>query len=141
MTFIIRFLQEQPLILLLYISLSQSDIIMHEFSIARSIVDIAEEAVASKQAKAVEQIVLDIGQLSGIELDALLFVWDAATRSSVLEGAKRVINTVPGKARCLECKGIFQTAELMDTCPECGSYFFDVLQGKELQVKSLTLIK
>ena len=114
---------------------------MHEFSIARSIVDIAEEAVASRQGRSVEQIVLDIGQLSGIELDALRFVWEAATKESVLEEAKRVINTIPGKAKCLECGQEFQPVELMDTCSHCGSYFFDIITGKEMQVRSLTIVK
>lgn len=114
---------------------------MHEFSIARSIVDIAEEAVAARQGKTVERVTLDIGQLSGIELDALTFVWDAATKESVLESAERVINIIPGQAKCLECGEEFEPAVLMDACPQCGSYFYDILKGKEMQVRSLVIIK
>lgn len=114
---------------------------MHEFSIARSIVDIAEEAVTARQAKAVERIVLDIGRLSGIELDALSFVWDAATKESVLEGAEREVHIIQAQAKCLECEQVFEPVELMDACPQCGSYFYDILKGKEMQVRSLVIIK
>ncbi len=113
---------------------------MHEFSIARSIVDIAEEAVANRKGKAVERIVLNIGALSGIELDALAFVWEAAVKESVLEHSERVIHTIPASARCLECGKEFQPTDLLDKCSHCGSYFFDILKGKELQVKSLTIL-
>lgn len=114
---------------------------MHEFSIALSIVDIAEEAVASNCGTAVERIVLDVGQLSGIELDALSFVWDAATKSSVLEGAERDIHIIPGKAICLECQQEFEASTLIAECKQCGSYFYDILEGKELQVRSITIMK
>jgi hydrogenase nickel incorporation protein HypA/HybF len=114
---------------------------MHEFSIARSIVDIAEEAVTSREGRSVERIILDIGRLSGIELDALTFVWEAATKESVLEGAERIINTIPARAKCLECEQEFEPAELMDACPHCGSYFYDILKGKEMQVRSLVIVK
>lgn len=114
---------------------------MHEFSIARSIVEIAEEAVAERGGRAVERIELNIGRLSGIELDALHFVWDSATADSVLEGAEKIIRRIPAKARCLDCGQAFSPADLLDLCPECGSYFFDLINGKELQVKSLTIVK
>lgn len=60
---------------------------MHELSIVLSIVDIAEQQVALNDAQSVEEIELEIGQLAGVEWDALDFAWEAATKHTVLEKA------------------------------------------------------
>ena len=44
---------------------------MHEMSIALGIVKIAEEEVVKHEAKYISEIVLEIGELSGIELDSV----------------------------------------------------------------------
>lgn len=112
---------------------------MHELSIALGIVDIAEKEVRKANAKTVEEIILQIGTLSGIEPDALEFIWPSAVEGTVLEQARRNIQYIEGKARCLECDTTFPLQQAFDNCPACGSYFKEVLQGKELKVKSLVL--
>jgi len=112
---------------------------MHELSIALSIVDIAEEEVRKAGAHQVERIELDIGSLSGVEIDALEFIWEEAVRASVLEKADRRINRIPGMARCVECDEKFEMKQLFDACPRCQQYFNDIIQGKELKVRSLTV--
>ncbi|MEJ2004400.1 MAG: hydrogenase maturation nickel metallochaperone HypA [Cyclobacteriaceae bacterium] len=87
-----------------------------------------------------ERIELEIGELSGVEIAALEFIWEGAVRKSVLEKAERSINKVPGRARCMECSEEFDMEQLFDACPKCQQYFNDIIQGKELKVKSLTII-
>ena len=113
---------------------------MHEFSIAMNIVDIAEKEVRKHQAERVEAIELDIGRLSGIEPAALDFAWDQAVIRTVLEKAERKINYVKGKALCRTCGREFEIEYVFDECPHCHSYEKDFLSGRELIVKSLTLI-
>lgn len=113
---------------------------MHELSIIASIVDIAEKQVKKSGARKVEKIELEIGELAGVEWHALDFVWEAGVEKSVLENSKREIEKIPGSARCLECEMVFAVKELYDACPKCGSYFNEILRGKELRVKALTLI-
>ena len=112
---------------------------MHELSIAMSIVEIAREEVTKAGANHVTQIELDVGKLSGVELSSLEFVWDVAVRSTVLESAERKINHIPGIGKCLECAREFEMEQIFDACPECHQYFNDIIQGKELKVRSLTL--
>lgn len=114
---------------------------MHEFSIARSIVNIAEEEVRKAGAKVVEEIELDIGELSGIEMDSLEFVWDAAVKGTVLNNAKRLVNKIDGRAKCQNCKTEFEMHQLFDACPKCNNYFNSILSGKELKIKSITINK
>ena len=110
---------------------------MHELSIAMGIVKIAEDELNKTDAKQVDEIELDIGLLAGVEFSSLEFVWPSAVENTVLEGAKRTINTIRGKARCLECQFDFQLESHYDCCPECDSPFKEIVQGRELRVKSL----
>lgn len=113
---------------------------MHEFSLARSVVDIAEYEVKKAHAKKVTSISLKIGTCVGVEPDAFKFAWQSAVKDSVLEDAERIIYNVEGKAHCRDCHSEFVFDELYDPCPECGSYNKDILQGREFLVESMTVI-
>ena len=112
---------------------------MHELSIAKSIVEIAEKEVQKAAAHRVEEIELDIGRLAGIEYESLEFVWDVAVRQSVLSAAKKTINRLPGKGKCMECATEFELQNLFDACPTCHHYFNEIIGGKELRIKSITI--
>ena len=112
---------------------------MHELSIVMSILDIANETVSKHQATGVEAIELDIGAIAGIEPDALDFAWQAAIPGTVLADAERAIHHIPGQGKCLECEITFNMPSLYTHCPVCGGYFTDVVAGKELKIRSLTL--
>jgi hydrogenase nickel incorporation protein HypA/HybF len=112
---------------------------MHELSIVLSIIETAEEQARKHGAPYLEEINLEIGTLAGIEPDALEFAWEAAVTGTVLASARRNIRYVPGRARCMECEHEFSMQQFFDTCPQCGSFFNDLLQGRELKIKSLVL--
>ncbi|MBT8177720.1 MAG: hydrogenase maturation nickel metallochaperone HypA [Eudoraea sp.] len=110
---------------------------MHEMSIAISIVKIAEEEAKKAKVRHFAAIDLEIGTLAGIEFDALDFVWEAAVQQTVLEKAEKRIIKIPAKARCADCDQAYSLSFVYDACPSCGSYNKNILQGKELRVKSL----
>jgi hydrogenase nickel incorporation protein HypA/HybF len=112
---------------------------MHELSIAMSIVDLAAEQAARHDAVAIEEIELDIGCLSGVEMESFDFAWKQAVKRTILETATRKVNRIEGKARCLECGTSFDMQHLYDSCPNCNSHFSEIISGKELKVKSLVL--
>jgi len=64
---------------------------MHELSVAIGIVNIAEKETQKANKKRVELIELEIGSLSGVELDSLEYVWNVAVKGTVLEGAEKNI--------------------------------------------------
>lgn len=113
---------------------------MHELSIALGIVKIAEVETAKAKATSVTKIELEIGVLSGIELDSLNFIWESAIKETVLEFAEKEIIVINGKGKCVDCDTEFEMVNLFDPCPYCNSYFKGILQGKELRVKALEVI-
>ena len=110
---------------------------MHELSIVLSIVEIAETQTKTVKASRVDRIDLEIGELAGVAFDALDFAWELGVKNSVLQGAERHIHHIEGKARCMDCGHIFPIHQLFDACPSCGQFLLDIVQGKELRVKSL----
>jgi hydrogenase nickel incorporation protein HypA/HybF len=112
---------------------------MHELSIVLNIIHIAESEAVKAGAVAVKRIELDIGKLSTVEPMAFDFAWKQAVRSTMLEHAERVTNYISGKGRCTECGAVFGMNELYDPCPACGSYLSEVIEGRELQVKSMNI--
>lgn len=110
---------------------------MHELSIVLSIIQIAEKELAKNNASSIEEIEMDIGVLSNIEMSAFEFAWQQAVKGTVLENALKKINRINGKAQCLKCTTQFEIQNLYDDCHKCGSHQTQILAGKELQVKSL----
>ncbi|MCW5519842.1 hydrogenase maturation nickel metallochaperone HypA [Aureitalea sp. L0-47] len=108
-------------------------------SVALGIVSIAEKELEKTNAKQVDLIELDIGDLAGIELDSLNFVWPTAVKNTVLENAKKKINIIKGRAKCVDCESEFELENFYDQCPKCESFSKTILFGKELRVKSLEI--
>lgn len=113
---------------------------MHELSIVISIVDLATQEVRKANANEVETIELEIGKLSGVEMDALDFAWQSSIKGTVLEHAQRIVHRPDGMGKCLECGKTFPTESYFDACPHCGEFYTEIIKGKELKVKTLTLV-
>jgi len=112
---------------------------MHELSIVMGIIEIAEDAIASKPDYLVKSIELEIGTMAGVIPEALDLAWESATKDGVLQNAERKIIWVDAEAKCSDCGTLFQINELYDACPRCGSFYSDILKGKELRVKALEI--
>ena len=106
-------------------------------SIALGIVKIAEDERQKANAQHVDRIELEIGALSGVELESLDFVWPMAVKDTALEKAAYQVDYKEGVAECLECGQQYHIDNLYDSCPICHGYFKDIVSGQELRVKSL----
>lgn len=112
---------------------------MHEFSIAVSIVDIALEHANKAGAKTVNEVELEIGELSGVVYEAMETAMDAAIKGTLLENARVKILRIPGMGKCLSCNSTFKLFNFFDPCPHCGAFAPEVLSGKELSIKSINV--
>jgi hydrogenase nickel incorporation protein HypA/HybF len=110
---------------------------MHELSIAMSIVDMAQEEAERRDVK-IDAVHLDLGPLSGLVAEALLFSYEVACRGTRLEGSRLVINKVPIEVYCPDCK-TQRTLSSMQwfCCPECSTPTSEVIHGRELSITAL----
>lgn len=113
---------------------------MHEMSIAINIIDLTEEEVNKAGAKKVESIELEVGELSGIVIEALEFALEEAVKETILEDANIIITHKNAKAKCVKCQKEFQTDDLFTACPYCNAFESEIIQGKELKIKSLVVV-
>jgi hydrogenase nickel incorporation protein HypA/HybF len=109
---------------------------MHELSIAQSILSIAENAVPQSNA-VVTSVGLQIGELSGIEIESLKFALSVIKENTVLGKADLDIEVIKGEAQCTDCKKVFPMSYFGCCCPQCGSYFVKVLKGREMKVLNI----
>ena len=73
---------------------------MHELSIARSIVELVEEQADNRGASVVEELELEIGHLSGVEIQTLEFALDSAIKGSKLENKAFIGKMVSQSLHC-----------------------------------------
>jgi hydrogenase nickel incorporation protein HypA/HybF len=110
---------------------------MHEMAIAEGILGIVEDAARDQGFSRVKEIRLEIGALSGVEVEALRFCLGAVLHDSVAAGARIELETLPGAGWCLVCGETVPIAALYDACPQCGGYQVQATGGTEMRVKDL----
>lgn len=110
---------------------------MHEMSLAESVLQAIESAALKDQFQKVATVWLEIGQLSGVEPEAMRFCFDAVTRDSVAAGARLEIIATPGQGWCMACAKTVPMTEVFGECPECGGFQLQVTSGTEMRIKEL----
>ena len=107
---------------------------MHELSIANSILDaVRAEAVRRPGARLVK-VGVRVGELSGIQPDALSFSFEALVRGSNLEPLALEIEDCPRRQRCPECGREFEVHDFDTACPACGEVRTRCISGDELDL-------
>jgi hydrogenase nickel incorporation protein HypA/HybF len=113
---------------------------MHELSIALSLVEMAAEEAARRGGAQIQALYLKLGPLSGVVKEALLFSWEAACSGTPLAGSRLVIEEVPVKVYCPDCRAERTLASPQKfCCPICQAPTPEVRQGRELEVVALEI--
>ena len=111
---------------------------MHEMAIVEGILDIAFDYAAKNQSSKIEAITLKIGEMSGVEMEALNMSFEVLTKDTIAEGAKLIVNKIPLIGQCNKCNKEFHIEHYNFFCPECDGILI-LKSGRELQVESLDL--
>jgi hydrogenase nickel incorporation protein HypA/HybF len=110
---------------------------MHEMSLAEGVRGIVEDAARAQGFSRVKAVVLEIGDLSSVQTDALCFCLEVVLRDTLAEGAEICVETVPGAGYCKQCARTVTIGQRYDACPECGSYQVQATSGMEMRVREL----
>ncbi len=112
---------------------------MHELSIASAIVDRTRDVSEKNGNARVLKIALRIGEISGVEPDALRFGFEALCRDTPLQDTVLEIEFCRRKQRCNGCTAEFEPESFLTTCPRCGADDSVCIAGKELDVRFIEL--
>jgi hydrogenase nickel incorporation protein HypA/HybF len=110
---------------------------MHELAITQSILGIALDEAAKRNVSRVISIKISIGDFSGVIPQLIQEYYNIASKGTVAENAKLILERVPITISCLSC-GTESTVLMTSVkCPECGSDQIKLLTGREFYVNSL----
>ena len=111
---------------------------MHEMTLTESVVRILEGEAARHGFSRVKLVRLEIGELSHVDPESILFCFGAvAGRSPLTSGAEMKIVRAPGQAHCLDCGDTVPLADRLAPCPRCGGARLVITGGEEMRVKEM----
>lgn len=110
---------------------------MHEVSLCEGILKVIEEEAVRQSFRNVKQVCLEIGELAGVEIDAMRFSFDIVMKGTVADGATLTIEETPGMARCHQCRQTVAIRQRFEACPLCDNYPLALLSGDELRIREL----
>jgi hydrogenase nickel incorporation protein HypA/HybF len=106
-------------------------------SLAEGVLQIIEEAARTQGFSRVREVRLEVGQLAGVEVEALRFCLDAVLRGSLAEDARLEVEHTPGAGWCMLCGMTVPIAAYYDPCPRCGGHQVTPTAGMQMRVKDL----
>jgi hydrogenase nickel incorporation protein HypA/HybF len=106
---------------------------MHELSIAQSVVDAVCERAAGRPVRSVR---LEVGALTAVVPEAMLFCFDLATEGTPAAGARLDIERRDAAVHCNSCGTEFAPPDAILLCG-CGSADVAVTSGRELRILTM----
>ena len=113
---------------------------MHEQSIVASLLSMALEDAKKDNARRIVSIKLVVGELTGVEKDAVSFYFGFMAKNTIAAGASLEFNYTKAQLRCRDCDIIFPREKLKFNCPECHKKAIEIVGGRELYIESMEII-
>ncbi len=110
---------------------------MHELRIAKDLSEIVLEAASREKLSRVTRINISFGQMIQIVPDIFNFAFREIVGETIAKEAEIEIEILPVKLKCRACKDEFMINDIIFACKNCGSTDLDIIQGKELFIKSI----
>jgi len=120
---------------------------MHEISIAGAIIDAVLDAAKKNNAIKVEEVFLEIGELTALNPGQLKFIFETISVGTEAEGARYNIEVIRPLINCKRCSynGPIEFFEKLHfllpviKCPKCGEADVDIIAGRECCVKKIKI--
>ena len=109
-------------------------------SIAVNIIELCEKELEKAKGRRIEKLNLVVGKLSGIVVESLQFALEVSKPKGPLSEAELIIEEIPASMKCINCGAEFESDDYYIPCPACNDFRHEILGGKELLVKSLTVM-
>lgn len=114
-------------------------ILVHELTVATSLIELASARAAREGGGRISRVVIRVGVLQHVAR-SIRFCFEAAARGTPCEGAVLEIEEVPLTVRCPNCgEGKVPSGPYNFRCRDCGAPTPHVVTGRELQFVSLSL--
>ena len=112
---------------------------MHELSIIKALIKSVEEYQRAEQANQVKSLRIEVGNMTCVDADRLLFCFDMVKQDAGLSDVDLCIDPVQATAQCLSCGHRYEIRRVGEPC-KCGSYKHDLLSGNELNLTEIEFV-
>jgi len=114
---------------------------MHELAIANSLFQAVQTEAQRHPGMRVGRVGLRIGELSGVDPEALRFSFDAIVKETPFDPLPLEIELCPRRHCCPGCGHTFPVREpdYASDCPRCGGKQTECVSGTELEFSYLEL--
>jgi hydrogenase nickel incorporation protein HypA/HybF len=110
---------------------------MHEIGIANSVLDAVRAERRRFPAGHIYKVGVRIGELAGVDPDAMSFCFEALVRGTELEPLALEIEYCARRYQCRSCGRSYAAPKEDLACPECGMWDSQFLGGDELELAYL----
>ena len=110
---------------------------MHEMGLMDAMMRMVKRICEEENLTRVDKIVLEVGELSGIEIPYLHDGYDAVVHGTEWEKTKLEVETVPGVLHCNDCDSDFPLKNQELFCPECFGKNLSIKEGRDMVLKSI----
>jgi hydrogenase nickel incorporation protein HypA/HybF len=112
---------------------------MHEFSLAKTLIGQVDRLRQEHAGARVISVCVEVGELSGVELELLQSAFGVLTAESPLRGTNLELQAVPLVAHCDACGHEFQVRRFTFRCSKCDDTRLTLLRGEHLVLREVTL--
>lgn len=113
---------------------------MHELSVCLALIDQVERIARERDAATVCEIVISLGQLSGVEPQLLRHAYPLAATGTVAEHAQLTIEASELVIRCTVCEAESRVPANRLLCGACGDFRTRVVSGDEMVLQRVEFI-
>jgi len=110
---------------------------MHEMGIANSVLDAVREETRRFPHGHIYKVGVRIGELAGVDPDAMSFCFEALVRGTELEPLALEIEYCQRRYECATCRHSYAAAREDLACPACGMLESKFIGGDELDIAYL----
>ncbi|HEX5103158.1 MAG TPA: hydrogenase maturation nickel metallochaperone HypA [Pirellulaceae bacterium] len=112
---------------------------MHESSLVRSLLERVREVCEPAPLAEVEEVVVAIGPLAGVEPLLVASAFELQTRDTGLEQTRLRIEQVPLRLTCVSCGAAWERDEIEFACPACNCNQTRVVSGEGMIIRHIVL--
>jgi hydrogenase nickel incorporation protein HypA/HybF len=112
---------------------------MHELGIANSVLEAVRAEALRRPGTRVRKVGLLLGELAGVDGDALAFCFESLVQETELADVPLEIEFCRRRHRCRGCTESFLVVNYQTVCPRCGSADTVCIGGEELELSFLEL--
>lgn len=110
---------------------------MHELALAESLKNEIEVIAERDNFSEIKSVTLTVGELSGVDIDALSFALPFVSEGTILEGAEFIYDREKAEIKCQICGKKSNPEIPIVICRYCDSIDVEYIAGKDFIIKSL----